>query len=97
MSGKSAVVLIAWRSSCVGGDPETGEDLPALRVVPVAEGRGRDAGPSGPGAAAQCTIVAAEEHLRVLPIGIGDEPGVALEPRRGPLPDVAHHPQAAVG
>ena len=38
-------------------------DLPALREVPVAEGRGRDAPAGGPGAAAQHPVAGVEEHL----------------------------------
>src|SRR5947209_17397106 len=71
------------------GAAKAGEDLAADGQVPVAEG-----GPSrhrvgGPRAAAQHLVPCPEEHLRVLAVGEGDEPGVGLEVGRGPLPDVA--------
>src|SRR5205807_9682927 len=40
--------------------------------------------------------IAAEEHLRILLVGMGEEAGIRVEPARGPLPDVADHPETAV-
>ena len=53
-----------------------------------------DARTRRPRAAAQHPVAAAEEHLGVLAVGVGDEPGIAAEAAAGPLPDVADHAQA---
>src|SRR5262245_60199661 len=75
---------------------DSGEDLPALRQIPVAERRRRHARTGGPRAPAQRLVAVAEEDLRVLPVGMGLEAGVAAEVARGPLPYVAEHAQHAV-
>src|SRR5207248_3065696 len=81
----------------VPGATEAGEDLAADRVVPVAE-RGPDGRRvSCPRPAAEDLVAGPEEHLRVLAVGKRREPGVGLEVRAGPLPDVADHAQAAHG
>ncbi len=77
-------------------DAEAGEDLPALRIVPVAEARSGHPGAGGPRAAPQNPVVVAEEHLGVLAVGMRHEPFVPFEAARSPLPHVADHPEAAV-
>ena len=64
--------------SSVPRQAHAGEDLPALGQVPVAEREARDAGMRRPRAAAQHAVVLAEEHLRVLAVGVGAEAGVAV-------------------
>ena len=54
-----------------------GEDLAALGEVPVAEGPTRDARVGGPRAPAEHTVGIAEEHLRVLAVGVGEKPVAA--------------------
>src|SRR5262249_32033270 len=77
--------------ACSGivGAADAGEDLAALREVPVAEARAGDHRVGDPGAAAQDAIVAAEEDLRVLRIRKGTKTGVTGEVRARPLPDRA--------
>src|SRR5262249_34852127 len=77
--------------ACSGivGAADAGEDLAALREVPVAEARAGDDRVGDPGAAAQDAIVAAEEDLRVLWIRKGTKTGVTGEVRARPLPDRA--------
>src|SRR5580700_3272115 len=74
--------------AAVPGGPETGEDLPPDRVVPVAE-----RAPAGyrrhcERAAAHHLVLGAEEHLGVLPVRPGSEAGVGQEVAAGPLPHV---------
>src|SRR5205085_10116057 len=66
--------------------PDAGEDLPPLRKIPVAEGGPGDERVGDPRAAAQHSVLVAEEGLRVLPIREGAEAGIAVEARRRPLP-----------
>src|SRR5262249_36574455 len=75
--------------SGITGAADAGEDLAALRVVPVAEARAGDDRVGHPGAAAQDAIVAAEEDLRILRVRKGAKTGVAGEVRASPLPDRA--------
>ena len=73
------------------GAPKTREDLAPDRVVPVAErpATGNAVGPER--SPSQHLVVAAEEHLRILPIREGPEPRIRMETRRRPLPHVADH------
>src|SRR3954469_25447712 len=75
------------------GQAEAGEDLPPLGQVPVPEGRPGGARPRRPRPAAQDPVAAAEEDLRILPVGPRAETGVVAEVTRGPLPAVAGHAQ----
>ncbi len=71
---------------------EAGEDLAADGEVPVAERGAHGRGVRRPGAAAQDLVVGTEEHLGVLAVREGTEPGVGEEVGRGPLPHSAQHP-----
>src|SRR6202020_2760041 len=77
--------------------PHAREDLAALRVVPVAKRRARDAPVSGPRPAAQNQVIPAEEDLGVLAIGIRDEPRIAAEATARPLPHLARSRQLVRG
>src|SRR5262249_56678844 len=79
----------------VASTAEAGEELAALRQVPVAEGVAGDQGLRRPGPAAQHLVALAEVDLRVLGIREGDEAGIGREIARRPLPDVAEHLMAA--
>ena len=67
-----------WRHTAqrVPRAAEAGEDLPADRVVPVAERGAHGARVRRPRAAPQHLVVRAEEHLGVLAVGEGTEAGV---------------------
>ncbi len=71
------------------GAAKTREDLAPDRMVPVAERppAGNAVGPER--SPSQHFVVAAEEHLRVLPVGEGPETRIRMETRRRPLPHVA--------
>src|SRR5437868_15365981 len=69
--------------------PDPREDLPPLRVVPVAEAQPCNDRIGHERAAAQDAELVAEEDLRVLAVRERLEPGVGLEERRRPLPDRA--------
>src|ERR1700683_1788551 len=71
---------------CVPGQAHAREDLPSLGQVPVANRACGHARVRSPRAAPQHPVILAEEHLRVLAIGICDEAGIAAEARGGPLP-----------
>src|SRR6185295_16156352 len=77
-----------WRSG-VARAAEPCEDLPADRVVPVAEACAHRARVRGPRAAAQHLVLRAPEHLGVLAVGKRTKAGVRGEVGGGPLPDVA--------
>src|SRR5215467_13311134 len=72
----------------VAGGAEAGEDLPPDRVVPVAERA--PAGDRGDAerATAEHLVLAAEEHLGVLPVRPRGESGVGQEVAGGPLPHI---------
>src|SRR5262245_48938720 len=77
---------------------EAAEDLAADGVVPVAEGAAYRDGIRSPGTAAEHAVAVvtparAVEHLAVLAIREGTEPGVGLERRRRPLPHVTEQPE----
>src|SRR5205807_5635454 len=78
------------RRSRFARDPEAGEDLAPLRVVPVAEGGRGNARRRRPRSTAQDAVVGPEEDLGVLAVGVGGEAGVGAEVARRPFPDVAH-------
>src|SRR6185369_14236919 len=93
VSGRSSTALRSPPS--VAGTAESGEDLTALRKIPVAEGvADRDRG-GGPGAAAQHLVPAAEMHLRVLRVRERFEAGIGKEVTGGPFPYIAEHLLAA--
>src|SRR5689334_7533392 len=69
--------------------PDPREDLPPLRVVPVAEAQPRHERIGHPGAAPEDAVLVAVEDLGVLRIREGTEPGIPGEGRRCPLPDRA--------
>src|SRR5882757_7918700 len=75
----------------VPGQPDTGEDLPADGVIPVAEAGPHDVRPDRPGPSPQHAVVAVEERLRVLLIDHRGETGPRPQRRGGPLPHVAEH------
>src|SRR2546428_106701 len=85
----------ASAASAVGGTAEAGDDLPALRQVPVAERVADRDRARRPRAAAQHLVALAEVNLGVLAVGEGDEPRVGREVARRPLPHVADHLVAA--
>src|SRR5215471_16060928 len=72
----------------IAGGAEAGQDLPPDRIVPVAERA--PAGDRGDAerAAAERLVLAAEEHLGVLPVRPRREAGVGQEVAGGPLPHV---------
>src|SRR5262249_6311462 len=59
----------------VPGQPDTGEDLPTDRVIPVAETRPQDRRFDRPRPAAQHAVVAVEKRLRVPLVDHRDESG----------------------
>src|SRR5262249_8238227 len=73
----------------VSGAPEAGEDLPADRVVPVAEGTADGRAVGCPRATAQHPVLVAKEDLGVLAVRECDESGWAAEVAGRPLPNVA--------
>src|SRR6476469_6825836 len=87
----AAYRAVAVAGSGIARTAEAGEDLPANRIVPVAERRPSDVRRGRPRAAAQHFVLGAEEHLRVLGIREGLVARIAAEVRRRPLPHVADH------
>src|SRR5207247_444236 len=90
-SSRAVNVLVIARQ------PDPGKDLPPLGTIPIAERGPGDQRIGGPRAAAQHSVVLAEEGLRVLRVGKGTEARIAVEERRGPLPDRARHVLELVG
>src|SRR6187551_3969400 len=76
---------------------EAREDLPAHRVVPVAERRPAGRGVGRPRTTAKDAIVRPEEHLGVLLVGERPEAGIARERAGGPLPHIAYQLARAIG
>src|SRR5215212_8889182 len=84
-------------SSGVARAAEAGEDLPPLRVVPVAERVADHAEARRPRAAAEHLVLVAEEELGVLAVRVRPKARVRAEVARRPLPRVADHAEDAVG
>src|SRR5262249_43383298 len=79
-----------WAAVCSGVAcaAEPGEDLPADRIVPVAERDPHRGGIGGPRPTAQHLERGAEEPRGVLAVGEGPEARVPVEVGAGPLPHV---------
>jgi len=82
-------------SSGVLGEAEAGEDLAALRQVPVAEARPGDVRVGRPGGAAQHLYSSPKKDLRVLLVGEGREAGVGRGSRRRSTPRRRRRPPVA--
>src|SRR5262245_43256848 len=82
-------------ASGVASTAEAGEELAALRQVPVAEGIASDQGLRRPRSATQHLVALAEVDLGVLGIGEGDEARVGRKVARRPFPHVAEELVAA--
>src|SRR5262249_22576549 len=76
-------------SAPIPREPNAGEDLPALRQVPVSIGVAGDDRMNRPGAASQHAIPAFEKHLAVLSVRKRTKALVRPELRHGPLVDIA--------